>query len=361
MASPSPIDVTRPPRLQVGCSDATASKEAATSSRSDVVDRIAAAFACGLSRAGSDGTPAALREFATLMDRSISHAIPAAEWAFIRARLGEAEISLQSSRQGLLEDAGRRYDEIWRQVEAQLPAMSIAGQMLTDVFLKPGYAYLRYRLEDHDGARDIIRHISYLGHRLATEHGMVQLGVHRLQLANNLLRIHTRLGQRHDAMRLGAMLLDYIELRTEPRSHEVLSPRSLLDASPEAILEHYFDKIAGDLGVVLAGDATAGNVRHAGSDAGGCRPDFAPRAHAWIRMRQAALEGDAEACLELAVDLLQAGQGAAPSLWFATVLEVATQCRSVGGDAFDLGHRMLNEAATLSAAPWELKRAVSGY
>jgi hypothetical protein len=341
-------------------SHATASKGAATSWPTDAVDRVAAAFARGVSRAGSEKTPAALREFATLLDRSISLAIPAAEWAFISARLAEAEVSLQSSRQGRLEDAGRRYDEIWRQVEAELPSLSIAGQMLTDVFLKPGYAYLRYRLEDYDGARDIIRHISHLGHRLATEHGMVQLGVHRLQLANNLLRIHTRLGQRSEAMRLGAMLLDYIELRTEPPSHEVLSPRGLLDTSPRAVLEYYFDKVAGDLAVVLAGDPAAGNLRHAESGAGGwCRQDFAPRAHAWIGMRQAALDGDVEACLGLAVDLLEAGPAAAPSLWFATVLEVAAQCSSPGNDAFSLGRRMLDEAAMLSEAPWELKRAIS--
>jgi len=326
---------------------------------SPVVERVASAFAFGVNSSRSRATPAALREFGSVMDESISRAIPAAEWSFIRGCLAGAERSLQSARQSRLEEASRQSDAMWAEVDSRIQSLSLVGRMLTDVFLGPGFAYLHYRLEDYDGARAIIRRVSDLDHRLATEFGLVHLGVHRLQLAGNLLRIHTRLDERSEALQLGAMLLDYLELRAEPPSNDILSARALLDSSPGAILEYYFDKITGDLGVFLAGNGDSGCFRHhgfAGSDE--CLHGFAPRAHGWMRMKRAALQGEVESSLDMSADLLRTGCASSPSLWFATVMEVATQFRYLGGDASVMADRMLAEASALAEAPWELQQAI---
>jgi hypothetical protein len=326
-----------------------------------LVERVADAFTRGLGCSSSQATPATLHEFAELLDESIRRTIPPPEWSFIQSLLSDAKEALQSSRQDRLEEARRRWDEVWTIARSRSLSLSLEGRLIIEIFLSPGYAYLYYKLEDYDGARRTIRHISGLDHRLVTEFGFVYLGAHRLQLASNLLRIHTRLGERSEAMQLGEALLDYLELRVEPPSNDLLCARTVLDSVPGGMVEYYFDKIAGELAVFLAGnwDAEASHlfqplIRHAESER--CLHGFAPRAHAWMRMKQLALKGETEAFLEMAIDLLQTGAASTSSLWFATVIEVVALCRSLGADASALADRMVADASALIDAPWELKQ-----
>jgi len=326
------------------------------------IERVADAFVRGLRCSSSEATPAALREFSTLLDESLSRALPPADWSFIQSCLGDAKKALQCSRQDRLEEARRLWDEVWRLALSRLQSLSLIGRMVLEIFLHPGYAYLRYKMGDYEGSRENIRCASNLDHRLVTEFGLPCLGAQRLQLAHNLLRIHTRLGERNEAIQLGAMLLDYLELRVDPPSSDLLSVRMVLDSAPGGLVEHYFDKITGELAVCLAGAGDAGAprlfqplMRHAKS--AGCLHDFAPRAHAWMRMKQLGLNDEIAGFLEMAIELLQAGGAAMPTLWFATVLEVVALCRSLGGHASALADRMVADASALIDAPWELKQA----
>lgn len=289
--------------------------------------------------------------------------MPEKEWSFIKSCAHRHKKTLQAAQRNQLDEADRLADEIWRRVRSR--TLSPEGHLLMQVFLLPADAYLLYKREDYQGARQLILHSSAIDQRLATELGFDLFSAHRLQLGCNLLRIHTRLAEDRAAMRLGGMLLDYLELRVDPPSDELLCARAVLDCVPDAILEYYFDKICGELAIVLAGHTDVRTSElfqpliHHASAASCPGAGFASHAHAWLRMKQLALRGEIESLLESAIELLQLGKMSEPSLWFATILEIVGVCRSLGTEARGLADRMVAEASAHADAPWAMKQAAS--
>ncbi len=326
-----------------------------------LLQHVEKAFVDGQNCPPCDTAASTLRQFSELLEASIGRRMPREEWSFIKSCAHRHKKTLQAAQRDQLEEAHHHADEVWNCVQSQ--SLSLEGRLLIQVFLPPADAYLFYKLEEFDRARQLILHISALDQRLVTDFGFVLLSAHRLQLGHNLLRIHTRLGEHSEAMQMGGGFLDYLELGVEPETDALLCARAVLDSVPDAILEHYFDKICGELAILLAGNTDAGTselfqplIHHA--DPEKCLgAGFGSHAHAWVHMKQLALKGEVEAFLETAIDLLQLGRMSEPSLWFATIIEIVGVCRSLGPEASGLADRMVAEASTLTDAPWAMKQA----
>ncbi len=336
---------------------------AAMTTLAPLLERVARAFF------GSQNVPrcraavSPLDQFSNLLETSVERRLPEQEWSFIRSCAQRHHKTLHAAQRNQMEEAYRLAGETWRQARSR--TLSPEGHLLLQVFLVPADAYLLYKRENYQEARQLILGASAIDQRLATEVGLGLFSVHRLQLGHNLLRIHTRLAEHHAATRLGGMLLDYLELRVEPPSDELLCARAVLDCAPDGVLEYYFDKICGELATVLAGQSDVRTselfhpLAHHAGPACCAGAGFAPHAHAWMRMKQLALSDDIEAFLQSAIALLQLGKMSEPSLWFAAVLEIAAVCRSRGAEARRLADRMVAEASAHTDAPWTVKQAAT--
>ena len=327
--------------------------------------RVAKAFADGHACAPSETAGDALSAYSELLETSIAARLPREEWSFVQSCAHQHHQTLRAAQQHRLDQAGQLADAVWSRVRSR--RLSLVGELLVQVLLPPADAYLLYRLEQYDRARDVIWQVSAVDHRLITEFGYVLLSAHRLQLGHNLLRIHTRLAEHGQAVDLARTLLDYVELREEPLSSELLSPRAALDSVPVTVLGHYFDQICSEVALLLAGRNDATNRALFQPLAAHAEPDRCPdhgvgaHAHAWLRLKRLALAGDVEPFLLTAADLLSRGRMSAAPLWFATIIEAAGICRSLGREGAILADDMVATAATFADAPWVLKQPVPAH
>jgi hypothetical protein len=327
---------------------------------SSLLQRVTEAFVKGQECPPSETVGKALSQYSELLEASIATRMPEEEWSFVQSCAHQHHKTLQAAQQHRLDEARQLADEVWSRVRSR--SLSLEGDLLVQVLLPPADAYLFYRLEQYDRARAVILDVSAVDHRLVTEFGYLLLSAHRLQLGHNLLRVHTRLAEHGEAVDLARTLLDYVELRVEPASGALLSPRATLDAVPDMVLEHYFDKICGEVAIPLAGSTDATNralfqslAHHAGT--GTCPGNgFGSHAHAWLRLKRLALSGDVEWSLLTASDLLRRGRMSEAPLWFATIIEVAGICRSLGREGARLADDLIATATTFSDAPWVLKQ-----
>lgn len=318
------------------------------SSLSDLLAQVEQAFVEGAARPRPQTSG---RWYSELLQYSINHRISPEEWAFFHSVANKRDKALQAAREDRLEQARTGFDATWARLRQA--KLSQAGQLLVQAFLEPAEAYLYYKLHDYAAARELVLHASALDQMLIATYGFEVLSLHRVHLGHNYLRIHTRLDEREEAIRLAAAYLDYLELEVDALPDLLASPRTLLECIPEPILALYFDKFCSEAARVLAGRYEPDIValfqplaHHAHPH--GCRDaGFAVQAHAWLCCKQMALNGDIEAFLATAAELLRYGQASEPGLWFAAIDEVVAFGPSLGPQGVATANRIASAAVQL--------------
>jgi hypothetical protein len=328
----------------------------------EALEGIAAAFRAGRRRPpDTDGIrfdAPQLQQYAVWLERSLGERLAADEWAFIKECSRDQNRALRIAQDGDLADAQSRVRAVWKQARSR--TLSVEAGLVLTVFLKPVDAYLAYKIEDYDRARELVRQASAVDHRLVAEFGHPLLSAPRLQLAHNRLRVDARSGRHADAVALGSLLLDYLELRAEPRTAEFLSSRAALDEAPGALVEYYFDKVGGELALLIAGrdcpDARElfGPLDH--HVGGPCLPRaIGARTHEWLRIKHLVLVGDVDRFLAAATTLLQVGRRGQPLLWHATVVETIQIWHTLGPEGARIADGIAADAAELPGAPARLE------
>jgi len=302
------------------------------------------------------------RLYTEVLFASLNCHLSPAELSFLVCCWDCQDEALEAARQDRLEESRRGFDRIWTRIRSA--SLSSVGRIMAQAMLEPAEAYLHYRLSDYGRATELIHHAMALDHALVTDFDLPVMSGHSLLLGSNLLGIHTRRGERREAVLLGGAYLDYIERQSESLPGISHLPRSALDTVPNAVLDFYFDKLGGKLALLLAGnhdEETAQHfrplARHTSPQA--CRGlKFGAQSHAWLRRKQLALRRESEDFLVSAVTGLRLGRLSEPALWFATIMDVLSFCRSLGPSGSRLADRMACDVSMLSDCPWAIKHSV---
>lgn len=316
---------------------------------------LEAAFAAARARPARVTEASSGAAFARLFDEAIAARLARHELALLFDYAERREAGLAAARRDRLAEARDELDVARTLLES--PQLSAEAATIGLALLEPAEAYLAYRLGRFADARVLLVHASALDHVLVRDLGYTFMSAHRLQIAHNLLRIHTRLGEVEEAVRLAASFLDYLEAGLDCVPQSLASPRATLRSVPRKILAFYFDAFAAEVAAVIAGDLDSETAalfqplaHHGRPTACASRP-IGSQGHRWCRVKMPALEGDPEAAIRAATDAIRRGRGVHRALWFATLLDAAAICPMLGPDGVSAGERVSRAATALADAP----------
>lgn len=278
---------------------------------------------------------------AAFLDKRLAARFEAKDLAVLLEHAERREAGLLAARRGATREAQEELAAARHALEA--PCLSATAAAVGMSFLEPAEAYLAYRLGRHDDARALLRQADARVSVLARERGYAFLGVHRLQIAQNLVRIHVRLDECKEGATLASEVADRIE-RCD----------GSLAFVPEEVRTIFFDAIVGEIAVVLAGRGVDQNPECFAPFAchARCRPKLQGDAgHAWCRMKLAESRADTKTAIEHAITLVRSGRTPHPSLWFAAVVDGARFCTDLDSELAAMADRLVGDAAKLPDAP----------
>ncbi|MBW4428467.1 MAG: hypothetical protein KME50_29580 [Nostoc desertorum CM1-VF14] len=232
---------------------------------------------------------------------------------------------------------------------------SAEGSLLYKSYLCQAEAYLDYRRGDFEQARSRTFEALAIDIALEEEHGYEPLVLHRIQLVHNLVRIDARCMHLERAIELACQILNYLdgelELLPIPGSWGY---ERVKRQSPELVAA-MFAQVTNEIAIILAGrnrqlacDLFVVACSHLQLQANSSS-HYHSRAHAWLLVKQAFVNNDVAAFLELASYFLGEGRSDTPLLWYATVIDLVALC-----DELDLpDSRLLKQEVANKAATWE--------
>lgn len=209
---------------------------------------------------------------------------------------------------------------------SESPKLSAEGRMLARSFLAAAEAYLDYRCEDFEQARQQLCESLAADEILETTYGHAILHVHRLHLVNNLVRVEVQRGNVEGALDMAARLLCYMEGKSDDAPAPGLwGPSFRLALSTEAITA-MFVQVIGEVGQALAGKTPdVARDLFVILEKQLSEPDSSlwhPLALEWFNVKRAFVGESIEQYLRVSSEYLVKGVLVAPTLWRMVVLDV---------------------------------------
>jgi hypothetical protein len=302
------------------------------------------------------------RAFAEPFGRAVRAQLSDGEWTAFTGLLDGQDRALKAAQAGRLDQAAIGFAAL--RTDHAGRSASPLFEALGEIFIGAAEAYLMYRRADYGAAERLIRHASLLDQVLIDRHGLSLMSAHRLQLGHNLMRIDARRGRQREAVDLAADFMAYLDWEDDVLPVDLASPRRQLDAVPPSVVGHYFDRLCSEAAMVLAGrfDADARSMftrlaPHANRQ-GNAISAHCGEARAWLACKTLALAGNPGPFLAEATTILAAGRQSEPLFWFATVLDVAGHCRTLGAEGSDTAAWLVERTHRMEGAPFALKKLV---
>lgn len=324
----------------------------------NALEAVYEAFVSGRDRPKSTEFAAPGRLFAELLNAQTRGRLPEAERTVVESCWGGHYRGIVAARKEHLEQSRQELEAV--RVVLRTSSLSAEASLLIQVLLDPAEAYLHFKLNDYERARELVLSGAALNHRLAEEFGYGIISAQRMQLCHNILRVNSRQGKRAETVRLAAAFLDYLEFDENRLPPEIAWAWIVRDAVPDSIVRYYFDQVCGEAALALAGSNEAALFQPLGrhADPGRCPGGFSGHAHAWVAAKLTMLEGDLANYLGRACELLRLGRAAELSLWFATILDVISACRSLGHEGVKMAEQLSEAASQIHDAPWLFRPSV---
>jgi hypothetical protein len=310
----------------------------------DLIREIGRAFNAGLARGPPEGEPAPGRRFARLFEATMSSRLPPDERELLGGWIQAQSVALTAARRGELQAARRSFSLIADERAVATPSRET--HLLACALIEPAEAYLLYREDALEAARQRLLKATAADEELIVEHGYALLSAHRLQIALNLVRLEARGGAVERAIAITGDFLDYLELRSPSAAAHLASPRRYLDAVPVEIPSWYFDRFCGEAALALARHRNAGAedfkpLAPHGRAERCANTEFGAHGHLWLRTHRAGLDGSMGDFWNGIITLLCRGPDWEPVLWEATVLAAAARCCELGDDGVQLRDQIL--------------------
>ncbi len=273
-------------------------------------------------------------------------------------RLGFQGVRL--SRESRLEEACAVFREGWAELERV--ELSPQGLLLAITFLESAHAYLDYKQGSFDRARDRVLRSMEADLQLEADADFNLLELHRIQSAQNLMRIDLKAGEPRRALDLAGRILAYTEgfLTSLPVHHSWQSEKILV-RTPRPIRRALIGQVANDVALAfvslhsadlesefLAHSAVAWYFEEAGV--------LHEQLRLWFLARQAFHREHWDRYLELLLDFLPAGRGDIQTIWYSTMIDLLAVCRSLDSQAaLGLHDRILLDVPKWSGVPRPLQ------
>lgn len=263
---------------------------------------------------------------------------------------------LRESREGRLDAALATFRDCRTELETR--ELSPAGRLLAATFLESAHAYFEYKRGEFDLARARILNAMEADLELERDPDFSLLELHRIQLAQNLMRIDLRAGEPKRALVLAGQLLAYTAgLVGELPVHHSWQGERLLARAPRSPRRALIAQIANDVAQAFPYFPAA----HLEEEflANARIEDYLDRPHVvheqfrlWLLAKQAFHQEDRDRYLQLLLEFLPTGRTGIQAMWYAAVIDLLALCRELdGGAARDLERGILRDAGKWSHLP----------
>ncbi|MBR1147538.1 hypothetical protein [Bradyrhizobium sp. AUGA SZCCT0431] len=317
----------------------------------DTLDRVQRAFLHGRHRPPSNAYAAPGKIFAAQFKDEVSCKLQAREIAAVEGFWQRQGRGLSAAKKGDLEQSQREF----RAASTDLEESELSEQaiLLVRTLLDPAQAYYHYLLQDYGRARELVLSAAATNHRLVEDFGVAIISAQRMQLCHNILRITTREGRREETVRLAAGYLNYLEHNRVPLPG-IINWAHIVRDFPDSIVQFYFDQVCGEAALAMAGsyDCRAFSALLDHVDAAHCSASFSSHGHSWITITRCKFSEQIEEYLDRVCALLELGKTAEPSIWLASVFDVAAVCRELGSRGRQVADRIYREMESLPDARW---------
>lgn len=270
---------------------------------------------------------------------------------------------LRLARQGRLDEAAQAFDACWEGVERA--GLSPGSELLTRTFVESCHAYFEHKRGDFERARERTFDSMEADRRLAEDDDWSLLELHRVQSANNLMRIDLRRGDAPRALALAGEILAYLEgFRGGLSVHHGWRADHLRGLTPRAIRCALIAQVGNEAALALAAHTgrAAGEAFFAGvgledflAAPGALHPHF----RQWLLTREAWERREEGVYLERLAQFLALGRADVPPLWYTALLDFLAWCREVDTRVSRFVHDgMAREAAKWPGVPAALRPAL---
>jgi hypothetical protein len=269
----------------------------------------------------------------------------------LRRILSQSCMGVATARKGRLEEAARQLDT-GREALGR-PELSEEGSRLGTSMLESAQAYLDYREERFDEARERIGIAMEMDLLLEQEEDYSILEMHRIQAVQNLVRIDLRAGFPERALSLAGCILAYLEGLTDHLPvHRSWRNEKLLRIP-------LWNRRA--MAAQIANEAAVGLHQWPGPprwdafyrSGPGEAPGLHPRVRQWLRLRQALETGAGDGLYPgLLIDFLRDGRGDLAPIWYSSVVDFLDFCDQTGSPpALRVRDWILRDAPKWPAVP----------
>lgn len=208
-----------------------------------------------------------------------------------------------------------------------------AARLLSLSFLEAALAFFEAQRGRLDEARACVAAALDCDLELETEHGFECLELHRVQAADNLMRIELRAGEIERGLALAGSVVAYADGQASSLPlHHGWRP-DLMRKIPISLRRGAMAQIVNQLALAFPecpGPGVWGRL--VGVLGPPTSATIHPRVRQWILIRQARARGDEARYLDLLLELLPGGRSFFPAAWFAAVLDLASYCGELGTD-----------------------------
>jgi len=268
---------------------------------------------------------------------------------------------LRLCRKNLLIEALGLFSRCW--TDLSKATLSPQGSFLALAPLEAAHAYLEYKKGDFALARTRILHAMEADLQLELEEewfGLLEM--HRLQAAQNLMRIDIRAGSPRQAIALGGKIISYVHGFTEALPvHHSWQGRKLLEKIPRTVRRALIPQVANEVALAFCyfpqSNLEVDFLASTGTqDYADCARVLHEQFRSWLLAKHALQQEDWDRYFELLLEFLSAGPTDVRMLWYSTVLDILTLCYTCNNPAsHKLSQKILHDRPKWSTLPEPLR------
>lgn len=269
--------------------------------------------------------------FDFLFRQVFSFKVPVRERVTICKLWHLATEGLRLARAGCLDEAFETFCSCWEGLSAY--KSSRRNKLLAMAPLQAAHAYLDYKKQDYDSARSRILEAMEADLELEADLDFILLEMHRLQSAQNLMRIDLRTGEPERAIALAGQILAYAEGFIEDLPvHHSWQGRRFVASAPPLIRRNLVPQVTLDVAVAFSRFPSAGfelvflEHAHVGKYLAQPRSLHA-RFRLWLLAKQAFHCADWERYARYLLEFLPSDRAGIQAIWYSTVLDLLELCR----------------------------------
>lgn len=300
-----------------------------------LAETLFAAYRQGLLRAPKPRSwEAQGRQFDFLFRQVLWKKIPIRERLLIWKiwNLGAKGLSL--SRQGSLGEASEIFSSCWQTLESF--DLSEKGALLATPPLESAHAYFEYKRREFEIARARILNAMEIDLQLENDEDFILLELHRVQSAQNLMRIDLQAGEPTRAISLAGEILAYIDgLCPRLSVHHSWQHHKLITSIPISLRQALIPQVANEVALALTYHPAEYDLEQKFL-ANVHIEEYLRRAHVlheqfrrWLLAKRSFHQENWEQYLQQMLEFLPMGRADIGPLWYSTMIDILSFCRKL--------------------------------